>query len=421
MDITLTEEQTNALLAHLNGIYAIIGYAQGKAQSYEARRDQIKTINIEELRRQAQEKQEGNALTTPQEGQMKIFIPGVSMNSKPRKDGRFQGYVIRNGEKRYFYANEKDALEEKVRRYLLEVDSSTKKTEQQKKFPKFGEYVEKWLRLYKAPNLKPTSMESIRNTVRAALKRFSQKRIASITSDDLQEMLLEDVGGGNMRKRCLVTLNQIFKKAYNQGVIKRNPCDAVELAAYKSKKKSALTLSEQETFLSKTTETKYSLLYRFTLATGLRVGEALALLKSDIDFENHSVTVSKNVVFVNGERIDQACPKTDAANRTVPIPAPLCAEIEKLEGELIFPFTYNSVRIATEKTAKELKIKVSMHILRHTYATRLEEAGVPPKIKQYLMGHASLRMTQDVYTDAQKEYVSSVSDKIRDLFTPKMP
>ena len=184
MDITITEEQTNALLAHLNGIYSIIGYAQGKAQSYEARRDQIKTIFIEELRRQAQEKQEGNALTTPQEGQMKIFIPGVSMNSKPRKDGRFQGYVIRNGEKRYFYANEKDALEEKIRRYLLEVDSSTKKTEQQKKFPKFGEYVEKWLRLYKAPNLKPTSMESIRNTVRAALKRFSQKRIASITSDD---------------------------------------------------------------------------------------------------------------------------------------------------------------------------------------------------------------------------------------------
>ena len=59
---------------------------------------------------------------------------------------------------------------------------------------------------------------------------------------------------------------------------------------------------------------------------------------------------------------------------------------------------------------------MSLHVLRHTYATRLEEAGIPAKVKQYLMGHSSLDMTENVYTDTQKAYVERVSDKIRQIF-----
>ena len=129
------------------------------------------------------------------------------------------------------------------------------------------------------------------------------------------------------------------------------------------------------------------------------------------------MTVNKDVVFIGGEAIVQP-PKSKAAFRTVPIPHELCEELPKT-GERIFPARYEAVKTAFKKAATMLGFPVSAHVLRHTYATRLEEAGIPPKVKQYLMGHASLEMTQNVYTDAQGHYIESVSDRVRGLFDTK--
>ena len=41
--------------------------------------------------------------------------------------------------------------------------------------------------------------------------------------------------------------------------------------------------------------------------------------------------------------------------------------------------------------------KISMHALRHTYATRAIERGVQPKVLQKLLGHASIKTTMDRY------------------------
>lgn len=162
-------------------------------------------------------------------------------------------------------------------------------------------------------------------------------------------------------------------------------------------------------------QTKYSLLYRFLLSTGLRIGEALALKRSDFDFEKGIVSVNKNVVFVNGEKIEQT-PKSDAGYRIVPVPRSICDEIKCMSGDAIFPYSYNAVRKATERIAKETGLNVTLHILRHTYATRLEEGNIQPKLKQYLLGHASLEVTQNIYTDTTTEYLESVSGKIQNVF-----
>ena len=164
--------------------------------------------------------------------------------------------------------------------------------------------------------------------------------------------------------------------------------------------------------------TPHGLLARLLLATGLRIGEALALTAADIDAERFTVTVSKDIAHLENGSVLIQTPKSRAAYRTVPISRELCAELLALprQGRL-FPITYNAVRLAFQRVSGKLGYTVTPHILRHTYATRLEEAGIPPKIKQYLMGHASLRMTQDTYTDTQEHYVASVSDRVRSAFT----
>lgn len=358
----------------------------------------------------------GNALATPKEEQMQIKLDGVSITNKPRADGRFQGYVYDGERKQYFYGRTYEAVANKIKDYLQEGKVPQKKVISKKNnSPLFGEFVKKWLELYKMPNLKPASLMNVQLALAPALKVFENKMIGAISSDDVQKLLLS-ISAPRIRDLCRLHLNTILKKALVQNVIKQNPCDAVEIKRHKSKHKNALTPQEQEKVFATAANSKHSLLFRFLTATGLRIGEALALHRSDVDFKKCTVSVSKNVVFVKGKRIEQDTPKTEAGNRTVPVPEMLCAELETIKTEIIFPHTYNSAHCAIRRIAAETGINVTLHILRHTYATRLEEAGIPPKVKQYLLGHASLEMTQNKYTDIQAQFLETLSDRIRNIF-----
>ncbi len=355
----------------------------------------------------------GDTLTTPTESHMLVNITGVSINTKPRSDGRYQGYVINDdGTKKYFYDRSREVLATKIKVYM-EAKQPKKKTKK-KSSPTFGEYTQKWIELYKKPNLKISSLTILTDSLKPALKAFANRQITTITTDDIQNLLLS-ITADRMRSLCKTNLNQIFTKAQKSGVIKSNPCDNVEIKNHQYEHVNGLTVEEQEQFLSATKSSKYSLLFRLLLTSGIRIGEALALTKSDVDTQNDTISISKDVVFVNGERVVQP-PKTKAAVRVIPIPEDLCKELAEVESELLFPYTYNSVRLALQKIAKETNIQVTAHILRHTYSVRLEEAGIPPKIKQYLLGHAKLDVTQNTYTEAQERYVKGYSDEIRKLF-----
>ena len=108
--------------------------------------------------------------------------------------------------------------------------------------------------------------------------------------------------------------------------------------------------------------------------------------------------------------------KSKHASPTAPAPADICAALAAIHTPRIFDVGYNAVRLAFRRASKACGVTVTAHILRPTYATRLEEAGIPPKVKQYLMGHASLDMTQGVYTDAQAHYVEGYADRVRGAF-----
>jgi len=58
---------------------------------------------------------------------------------------------------------------------------------------------------------------------------------------------------------------------------------------------------------------------------------------------------------------------------------------------------------------------MKFHALRHSYATRLFEAGVPPKTVQALMGHYDISITMDIYTHVKDSKLEAV-DKINEIF-----
>lgn len=375
----------------------------------------LEVVNEAEKRKYEEKK---NA-AAEKERQMLIDLSGISVNAKPRADGRFQGYYTRDGKKHYVYGKSEQEVKIKIELFLQNGEPKKKlnNAENKKATLTVAEWLEKWIEVYKAPNLKPTSMRQVRGALKPAFEVLGNKNLSSVNTEELQAFLLS-IEGERSRDLCRSFLEQAFKKAYLRGLIKRNPCEALELKKHKSAHRKALTRDEQKLFLKAIEPLATRPLFVFLLETGLRIGEALALTYDDIDFKEKTVSVNKNVVFIGGKRIVQDTPKSAAGIRVVPVPDEALQLItRKADGTaLVFPYTYSGARSALRRISASLGFEVTAHLLRHTYATRLEEAGISPKLKQYLLGHSSLEMTQNTYTDIQTDYVQQNAERIKAAF-----
>ena len=151
----------------------------------------------------------------------------------------------------------------------------------------------------------------------------------------------------------------------------------------------------------------------------MRTGELVGLKWEDIDFESKTIQIRRSMEYrysVKEWRIGE--PKSKSGYRTIPLTEEAVAilnkqkeknkwisEISKEWEEFVFlcrkgtPVKNSTYDTALFKICDKAQIpRFSMHILRHTFATRCFEAGIVPKTVQAYLGHASLQMTMDLYT-----------------------
>ncbi|ENY8427229.1 phage integrase [Clostridioides difficile] len=215
----------------------------------------------------------------------------------------------------------------------------------------------------------------------------------------------------------------------------------------KIKEVQILSITDQKKFIDSIDGDKFEILFLLALSTGLRLGELLGLKWSDISFDDESLTVNRTlqrVTEINKDgtrekKVIEQYPKTKNSIRTVPIPRNILVKLKKhkiqqTEQRLLLGDAYinnnyvicNDTGLALnnnrpgkilDSLLKKLNIpKIKFHALRHTYATRLFEAGVPPKTVQTLMGHYDISITMDIYTHVMHNTKQDAVDKINDIF-----
>ncbi len=148
MSIFIEIEEAAQIIRAAEFILRIIGNVQGRAESYAARRDNLKVITFPDIGNNAPagESQSSDTLTAPQkENQMllSIDVPGISINATPRKDGRFQGYATRDGEKSIFTAKPAKRSNKKLRGFGRKVKQKKEKRLYNKKAPRCSESLRK--------------------------------------------------------------------------------------------------------------------------------------------------------------------------------------------------------------------------------------------------------------------------------------
>ena len=223
-----------------------------------------------------------------------------------------------------------------------------------------------------------------------------------------------------------IALYNMLEFAKENEVIITNPCKkSVKSDIGKpSDKKEALTIDDQRRFLAAAKGQSYEYQYRFALQTGLRTGELVGLKWEDINFERKTLTIERSMEFrykVGEWRV--GTPKSKSGYRTIPLTdEAICilkAQKEKnrklkvidkewadtvflcRKGQSVKNSTYDT---ALFKICDKAGIKrFSMHVLRHTFATRCIEGGMMPKTLQKILGHSNIGITMNLYVHITEE------------------
>ena len=195
------------------------------------------------------------------------------------------------------------------------------------------------------------------------------------------------------------------------------------------------TWEEFKQFISAVDDLKYICIFETFYYCGLRRGELLGLQWRDIDFEKHTLRVSRNVVYprMNGapNPWTVSTPKTRTSERTIPIPKQLYDDLLKYKERIknmykldntwfifcnIEPERPNTLNARKVGYAKKAGVKVIRnHDFRHSCASLLINSGASVALVAKYLGHAKIDETLNTYTHLFNTHLDSVVNTIDEL------
>jgi len=312
-----------------------------------------------------------------------------------------------------------------------------------------NDWYKKWLEIYKYSVIRPNTKRHYEQVYNKHIKPVLGKlKLDSITQLQIRGLIKElDKSGYRFetKNKVKVLLVDMYNKAMIDEFARKNPARGIKIVRDEEKDIRVLSKQEQIDFFECAKGTFYYNLFLVALTSGLRPGEVFALTRDDIDFENKWISVNKTLLYQTLEGDDKKTfhlgpPKTPNSIRRVPMNT-ICEEAiqkqlmqkvvvsmkapasktKKLPQEFldfIFTTSHNTpinsqiLCDAIKKIVNEINLTrspleefelFSGHTFRHTFATRCFEAGIQPKTVQKYLGHASLKMTMDLYTHVLEE------------------
>ena len=233
----------------------------------------------------------------------------------------------------------------------------------------------------------------------------------------------------SLQSKVLIALRSIFKAAQENGLVAKSPVSSMlKPSGKRTAEKVALTPQESDLLLQRVKNERAYTFLLIALQTGMRRGEIVGLQWSDIDFERRMICVRHNAVLGRYETTVSELLKTKAGRRDIPMSDEVEAWLRKQRDRSSSKFvlslkskkvmTLSAFRSMWKLVERELpETHITAHILRHTYITRLFEAGLDVKEIQYLAGHSTMDMTLSVYTHYdRKNREQQTAEKVRRAF-----
>lgn len=399
--------------------------------------------------------------------QRKLLTNGSSFK---RTDGRWCGVVWYmdehgNRKRKSFSANTKAEVNKKITTYITDFEHQLIQSDESKK--KLRDSMQNWLQLFKYPSVEQTTYDRYECTAKNQIyPSLGEKVVANITTADIKGLLNYWMDRGyayNTVKKVYVILNEYFRYLYTEDLIAKNPMSNIEMIRksiflsaqnkenlQESETLSIFTSEEIERFKSEAFskfsngKSKYqqAAVYILMLNTGLRTGELLGIINSDIDLENKTLKVQRGVKEIakrncvealGGRELKVGKLKTATSNRTIPLNSSAIAMIKTLHQERYFgestPLVCDehgdytrpiNLRKRFYRILKAAGIEQrGLHSLRHTFATNLVNGikqsdgsikSLTPRQVADLLGHSTSQITELYYVKKDTSRLSGITD-----------
>lgn len=364
-----------------------------------------------------------------------------------RKDGLYQGrYKDRFGKYKTIYNKKLGDLRKELAIAIADNQLYTSVRDE----IKLDDWFKRWVDVYKKKSVRPNTLREYTHIYSKNISPIlGNRNINSLVKTDIQQLIKKVNDDGYLYERqnkVKVILTDMFARAIEDDLMVKNPTKGVKLYRDKISSARALTIGEQDVFFEFCKNTFYDNLFNVAVNTGLRPGELFALTIKDINFEQKYIDVNKTLVYQ--KYLDDECktfhlepPKTKQSYRHVPINSTcidyLKRQVElkeivssrrpKMQTDYLFVTRFNTplnsviysdairsvIRRINETRSLDNQFDFfSGHTFRHTFATRCLEAGIQPKVVQSYLGHATLKMTMDLYTHVTADKATEDIERI---------
>lgn len=357
-------------------------------------------------------------------------------NIRKRKDGRWErrytaGYDSNTGKRiiKNVLGRTQAEVKEKLKAamaesQLLDVSREDEYT--------VATWLKTWYELYAKPNIRAATADRYRLMIETyTIPRIGKIKLKKLTSRDLQKLYkdLMEKGRVNMKsghgdpglssttvRSVHLMLHCAFERAVKERLIPRNPTDDCIAPKVRKVEMKILAPEHMKAYLDAAEARGLLPMFYLELVSGLRKGELVALLWSDLDVQNKTISVSKQYIKNPNGELTLSRPKTETSVRSVSIPQMavdlLIQEHEKhpdnpymfpspVTGEMYYP---DSVVNLHKKILKDAGLEhIRFHDLRHTFATMALQNGVDIKTVSSMLGHYDAGFTLRTYTHATRQ------------------
>jgi integrase len=320
--------------------------------------------------------------------------------------------------------NAQERLDEK----LLAVNAGSSRPESS---VTFGWFAEQQWKLLVFPTFKASTQHGYKTVLaNHVLPAWKDWRLRDVERLAIQQWIAEKFvrkTGWQTVRNSWVLLSSILESAVEYGYLRTNPARGVKFPQKGLKEKPAIIAGESLAKLLEHLGEPHGAMVQLIAATGLRIGELLALRWSAVDLGGGTLTVRESVYEGKFQP-----PKTQKALRTIPLGpqgiAMLTALQERATRREQRDLVFSNVRGEPLRESKLLTRvlqpaaeraglgRVTWHQFRHIHASLLNDLRVPVKIAQEQLGHGSVATTLGIYThvvdESHRAAVTAVEERL---------
>ncbi len=288
-----------------------------------------------------------------------------------------------------------------------------------------GEFLERWLRDYAAPNVRARTAETYASAIRNHLvPRLGRYRLTKLTPAAVREaqaaMLAAGLSTSTVRD-VIGILRHALRDAVEEGTVYRNVVDSVRRPRLQRDEVVPPDADAVAAILEEARATPFSVLFSFMASTGVRRGEGIGLRWSDVDLERRTCSINQTFQRVRGKGLQAQPPKSSRGRRLIALDEDT---VELLRGHragqvehrlgvgpayadhgLVFantvgaPYDPTHVSHAFARVARRAgHVGVRLHDLRHFHATTLLATNTHIRVVQERLGHATISVTLGTYS-----------------------